>query len=393
MGLSCEHVFPVLIFGALGPLGCTSPKAPEPVTPAQAPPPAAASPPPRSTPAPTPLKPVTDAKEDPQSSLAAEQGVALGSSPTAFFDFCRSNGGQLLHSVTSNQGWAFCVNLPEPFVQLTGIYCGYALSDEAALCTLVHQGALTPKEAAESAASSWVTTLSSRLGEPSERGEPGAAWMNGERDILVSSGKDEKSDQWSVRVMYRSAEGRMALDPRRQDFPNGAGGFDFGSTAQEVKGDCTRMHGKFALTNESPAPGFNCIAPPIEPPINIQVVSGLFCAERVCEITLFMGERMNDLLLVFTAKYGAGTPTVGPAGQCRADVHKYSWIWAKGKQTTGWIRLTEDCVTRDLLQQRGWCGTARRAIPRAQANLLVGKQQHPPRPRERCSKVARESIR
>jgi len=318
MGTPWLTLLPLLLVPALASVACAT--APQPVV----------------APEPTPSAPIP---------LPGESGVRLGSPPKVFFEFCESSGGKLRHSVISNQGWAFCVNSPEPFVRLTGIYCGDALSEQARLCALVHEGALKPREEAETATSTWVTTLTSLLGEPSERRELGAVWTNDERDVLVSSNKDDTSERWRVRVLYRSADARLLLEPDPPDFPRSVGGFDFGSTAEDVKAECALGHGRFKLTSESPAPGFECTGPRIESPMDIQGVSGHFCAERVCELVLFVNKRMLQVLPDFIGRYGSGVSSHGPSGQCRSEVDEYRWTWAKGERTTGWMRLTEDCST------------------------------------------------
>src|SRR5690606_16830091 len=112
-----------------------------------------------------------------------------------------------------------CLEMPGPIDQLSGIYCGAGLGEEARLCVLIHQGEPGTRAEADESTAKWIRALIERLGSAAETRKAGAVWFGDGRDIIAATRSQRDAQQFTSTVLYRSHEGRSALEPQRPEFP------------------------------------------------------------------------------------------------------------------------------------------------------------------------------
>lgn len=287
---------------------------------------------------------------------AAEQGVPLGSPPRVAFRYCTAAKAGVDYFVRANQQWLVCSGLPPPLVEFVALYCGEdGLDEEARLCSLYHSTVPSSEAEAESTTSSWIANLSRSLG-PAVKRKPGeVTWTRGDVEITVGTGPESDRDAYAPFVLYESAEGR-ASNSDRAHFPTGAGGFEFGFTLNQAKAECERRRGVFAPTSDAPAPGFQCLVPQVDSPLQIRIVSGLFCEGRLCEISLTLNDDEAHTAALLSKKYGPTDHYRDENPKCRPNATRRMWLWhAHNKGTIGVVRLLDDCFTQVLYDNSdGW---------------------------------------
>jgi hypothetical protein len=220
-------------------------------------------------------------------------------------------------------------------------YCGDALTEDARLCLLVQTSAPVSKSEAGESQRFWTHTLAAHFGPPTEQTEADAVWTIGRQRITTFSDQDKQTTQHTTSVVYASVE-----DPPlsgQSDFPTGVGGFEFGLTRTEAKQICKRQGGLFVDIRDGHARGFVCSSPKGESPFAHSEIGGLYCGDRLCEVSLVLSESSRRALLLMSSKYGDTPPRTVENPRCGPDAKSYTWRWSRDEAVVGVVRLVDDC--------------------------------------------------
>lgn len=273
--------------------------------------------------------------------LAAEQGVPLGSAPSALVDYCTERAGKVVRSVTSNRGFVHCRELPPPMIEALAWYCGEGLSEAARLCRIVQTSQpVSTSEAGESHAF-WTRMLAAHFGPPTEQTADDTVWTTDRQRVSTFSERDKQTSQHTTSVVYESVEDRPPSG--QPEFPTRIGDFELGLTRAEAKHICKRQRGRFVDVKYGGARGFICVSLKGESPLAFSGTGGLYCGDRLCELWLVLSESSRRALLLMSATYGDAPPRAAENPRCGADAKSYTWRWSRDEELVGMVRLVDDC--------------------------------------------------
>lgn len=246
-----------------------------------------------------------------------------------------------MQSVASNRGFARCIDLPPPMVETLAWYCGDGLTDGARLCRTVHTSAPVSQSKAAEQLAAWTHALAAHFGAPTEQTSDEAVWTNDRQRITIFSDFDPQTSEHTTIVVYESVEARgLSGQP---DFPTGVGGFELGQTRNEAKQVCKRQRGIFVDIRDGGARGFVCMSLKGDVPMAFSRIGGLYCDDRVCELSIALSESARRALLLMSTKYGESPPSAEENPKCGPDAKSYTWRWSRDEALVGLVRLVDDC--------------------------------------------------
>jgi len=190
-----------------------------------------------------------------------------------------------------------------------------------------------------------LARLSGELGQPkSDDSAKASVWSMGSYTAALV-----RLDEGVVGIEMSTREGQAMVQEGMQEFPLRVAGLTLNASEPEVSRQCRASGGTYvgntALASQGYqdiAPTFFCMEPKVDLPFSVGNVTGLFCENRLCEITLWVGSGLGTVRQAFDQKYGSPL-RLTRAGNCREPAESWAWFWGTNGQSEGVLRIFHDC--------------------------------------------------